>query len=58
MSCSLYRTALDVTPQDQLLLLITCVDDDEERRVVAARRLRPDETEESLAKAIEATTKR
>ena len=58
MSCSLYRTAPDVTPQDQLLLLITCVDDDEERRVVAARRLRPDETEESLAKAIEATTKR
>ena len=41
-------TVLDVNEEDQLLLLITCTGDDSERLVVSARRLRDDETEDSL----------
>ncbi len=58
LSCSLYRTTLEIAPQDQLLLLITCVDDDDERRVVAARRIREDEEEDTLAAAVQKTTAR
>lgn len=49
---SLYRSAIDVQPEDQLLLLVTCVESDDERRVVAARRLRPDEKESDLQKLV------
>ncbi len=45
---SVYRTALSVAPEDQLLLLITCAAEDKDRRIVAARRIRPDETEQAL----------
>ena len=40
---------------DTLLLLITCVDDESDRRVIAARRIRDDETEESLKRMIQKT---
>ena len=56
--CSKYACTIDVRPQDQLLLLITCVGDDTDRRVVAARRIREDETEESLKKLVRKTTNR
>jgi len=39
---------LDVRAEDQILLLVTCLDGDTERLVVAARRLRNEETENTL----------
>ena len=39
---------LDVQADDQILLLVTCLDGDTERLVVAARRLRTEETENTL----------
>ena len=53
LRCSVYRTGLSVTPEDQLLLLITCAADDEDRRVIAARRIRPDETEQELQEIVQ-----
>ena len=55
---SLYKTSLDVQPDDQLLLLMTCVDDDSERRVVAARRLREGENRERLEKIVQEARKK
>lgn len=46
---SMFSSSISVAADDQLLLLITCVGDETDRRVVAARRVRPDETEASLA---------
>ncbi len=54
---SLYQVDLDVAPDDQLLLLITCVGDDDERRVIAARRIRPDESEQSLQNIVRTARK-
>lgn len=45
---SLIRTPVQVTAEDQLLILVTCEGSEDSRRVVAARRLRPDETAESM----------
>lgn len=55
---SLYKTSLDVQPDDQILLLMTCVDDDSERRVVAARRLREGESRERLEKIVQEARKK
>lgn len=52
---SVYHTMIDVQPDDQLLLLLTCVDDSTERRVVMARRIRADESEESLITLVSRT---
>lgn len=41
-------SVVDVQAEDQLLLLVTCLDGETERLVVAARRLRKNETENSL----------
>jgi len=49
---SIYKTNVDVAPDDQLLLLVTCVDDDDERRVVAARRVRAGESEARLKEIV------
>ena len=46
--CSAVSSTLDVRADDQLLLLVTCLDGDTERLVVAARRLRNNETADSL----------
>ena len=45
---SVVSSTLDVQADDQLLLLVTCLDGDTERLVVAARRLRNNETADSL----------
>jgi len=54
IAADLTGTVTDVTEEDQLLMLVTCTSDDDERLVVAARRLRENETENSvtLRKAI------
>ena len=45
---SLHGFTADVQPEDQILLLVTCVEDNDYRLVVAARRMRDNETENSL----------
>lgn len=55
---SVYNTGVDVRVDDQLLLLITCVDNDDERRIVVARRIRDDETEDSLNSVVRRTTRK
>ena len=55
---SLYRCAIDVSAEDQLLLLITCTGDDTERRIVAARRVREGEDEEQLRTLVRKNTRR
>lgn len=45
---SAFSLPLDVSPDDQLLLLVTCTGDDNTRRLLAARRLREDESAQSL----------
>ena len=45
---SAVRCTLDVRADEQLLVLVTCLDGDTERLLVVARRLREDETPESL----------
>jgi len=57
-SLSIFSSAVDVRPDDQLLLLVTCVDDEEDRRVVAARRLRPGESEIKLQEQISKSRKK
>ena len=52
---SVYHSFIDVTVEDQLLVLVTCVEDDFERRIVVARRIRENESKESLQKAIQNT---
>jgi sortase (surface protein transpeptidase) len=47
-SRSACASVVDVQAEDQLLLLVTCLDGETERLVVAARRLRKNETENSL----------
>ena len=47
-SLSVHQVILDVNEEDQILLLITCVGDDDERLILAARRLRENETKDSL----------
>ena len=47
-SRSIPASLLDVQADDQILLLVTCLDGDDERFVVAARRLRENETADSL----------
>lgn len=49
---SLYAKRIDVQPEDQILLLMTCTEDDTQRRVIAARRIRADETEETLRQEV------
>lgn len=49
---SVYKNGIDVQPEDQLLLLVTCVDEQTDRRIITARRIRDDETEESLHKQV------
>lgn len=56
-SHSLYSTAIDVQPEDQILLLVTCVEDEEERRIIAARRIREGETEQDLQKKVNQSRK-
>lgn len=56
-SHSLYSSAIDVQPEDQILLLVTCVEDEEERRIIAARRVREDETEEALQRKVDQSRK-
>ena len=51
-SLSLHCNRIPLSGDDQLLLLITCDGDDAERLVVAARRIRSDESRESLQKLI------
>ena len=48
ISLSAHNVILDVREDDQLLLLITCVGNDDERLILAARRLRENETRDSL----------
>ncbi len=45
---SIHQIDVDVQADDQLLLLVTCAKNDDERRVIAARRIRTDETKETL----------
>jgi sortase B len=45
---SLISGVLDVRADDQILLLVTCLDGNTERLVVAARRLRDNETANTL----------
>lgn len=52
LNLSIFGSALDVRPEDQLLLLITCVDNDDDRRIIAARRMREDESEEQLKSVV------
>jgi 5-methylthioadenosine/S-adenosylhomocysteine deaminase len=51
-------TRINVTAEDQLLLLVTCEGSDDSRRVVAARRLREDETDETVAAVVRNAYKR
>lgn len=58
VSRSIYRSGVEVTPEDQLLLLVTCVEDDDKRRVIAARRIRPGEEEQELEKTVRRATQK
>lgn len=55
---SVISSGVTVRADDQVLLLVTCVGDDNVRRVVAARRIREDETEESVAALVQQSTAR
>lgn len=46
---SIYQTTIEVLPEDQLLLLVTCVDRTDQRRVLAARRIRDQESKDTLS---------
>ena len=52
---SVFNSGIQVLADDQLLILITCVGDEEDRRVVAARRIRDNETEQSLMQTVRVT---
>lgn len=49
---SFFANQIDVQAEDQLLFLVTCTGKDEERLVIAARRIRENETRESIEKII------
>lgn len=55
---SLFTSALDVAPDDQLVLLVTCVGDEDERRIVAARRVRDGEDEDALKRQVSESARR
>lgn len=55
---SIFQTTIEVLPEDQLLLLVTCVDKTDQRRVVAARRIRDQESKDTLSAQVNRSQRR